>query len=188
MEIYREVQQRVEEAVGRINGRFSRLDWTPIRYLFRALPFEEVLALYAVADVGWITPLRDGLNLVAKEYVAVRDHLDAPGVLVLSDFAGAAAELQGALLTNPYDPREMAETLFRALTMLNPERVARMARLASIVREYDVNAWGDAFLEAAGGAAAAGGSGDTGGSGAPGNGSPEPMSGRAHREVTADVS
>lgn len=158
MEIYREVQQRVEEAVGRINGRFSRLDWTPIRYLFRALPFEEVLALYAAADVGWITPLRDGLNLVAKEYVAVRDHLDAPGVLVLSDFAGAAAELQGALLTNPYDPRDMAGTLFRALTMLDPERVARMARLASVVREHDVNAWGNGFLAAAEGVSATGAS------------------------------
>jgi len=156
MEIYQEIQQRVEEAVGRINGRFSRLDWTPIRYLFRALPFEEVLTLYAVADVGWITPLRDGLNLVAKEYVAVRDSLDAPGVLVLSDFAGAAAELHGALLTNPYDPREMATTLFRALTMLDPERVGRMDRLASIVRRYDVEAWGEEFLAAAGGAARGG--------------------------------
>lgn len=188
MEIYREVQQRVEEAVGRINGRFSRLDWTPIRYLFRALPFEEVLALYAVADVGWITPLRDGLNLVAKEYVAVRDHLDAPGVLVLSDFAGAAAELQGALLTNPYDPREMAETLFRALTMLDPERVGRMARLASIVREYDVNAWGDAFLEAAGGVEVARGTPTDVGQGGRDNGGPRPSSQRSQREATAEVS
>ena len=151
MEVYEQVQREVEGAVGRINGRFSRLDWTPIRYLFRALPFEEVLALYAVSELAWITPLRDGLNLVAKEYVAARDALGSSGILVVSEFAGVAAELQGAVLTNPYDRKEMADTLFRSLTMLEAERGDRMARMASIVRKHDISAWGDEFLAAAGG-------------------------------------
>lgn len=151
MEIYEEVQREVEGAVGRINGRFSRLDWTPIRYLFRALPFEEVLALYAVSELAWITPLRDGLNLVAKEYVAARDTMGKSGILVVSEFAGVATELQGAVLTNPYDRKEMADTLFHSLTMLEAERGDRMARMASIVRKHDITAWGDEFLEAAGG-------------------------------------
>jgi glucosylglycerol-phosphate synthase len=151
MEIYREVQREVERAVGRINGRFSRLDWSPVRYLFRSLPFEEVLALYAVSDLAWITPLRDGLNLVAKEYVAARESTGRAGVLVVSEFAGVATELQGAVLTNPYDQREMAGTLFRSLMMLESERRDRMARMAAIVKRYDVAAWGDGFLEATGG-------------------------------------
>jgi glucosylglycerol-phosphate synthase len=151
MEIYRRVQEEVEGAVGRINGRFSRLDWSPIRYLFRSLPFEEVLALYAVADLAWITPLRDGLNLVAKEYVAAREAIGRSGILIVSEFAGVATELKGAVLTNPYDPREMSETLFESLMMTEAERSDRMARMAAIVRRHDVNAWGDEFLEAAGG-------------------------------------
>lgn len=151
MEIYQQVQEEVEGAVGRINGRFSRLDWSPIRYLFRSLPFEEVLALYAVSDLAWITPLRDGLNLVAKEYVAARATTGLPGILVVSEFAGVATELQGAVLTNPYDPREMSATLFRSLMMLDAERRDRMSRMEAIVRRHDVQAWGEEFLSATGG-------------------------------------
>lgn len=151
MEVYRRIQSDVESAVGRINGRFSRLDWSPVRYLFRSLSFEEVLALYAVSELAWITPLRDGLNLVAKEYVAARHALGRSGVLVLSEFAGVATELKGAVLTNPYDPREMSETLFNSLMMLESERADRMARMAAIVERHDVNSWGDEFLTAAGG-------------------------------------
>lgn len=167
MEIYQQVQEEVEQAVGRINGRFSRLDWSPIRYLFRSLPFEEVLALYAVSDLAWITPLRDGLNLVAKEYVAARETTGRPGILVLSEFAGAAVELQGAVLTNPYDPREMATTLFRSLLIPETERKDRMARMAEIVRRHDVGAWGDEFLEATGGVGDAPSAGESEGAAVP---------------------
>lgn len=95
MTIYDELQTQIEQAVGRINGRFARIGWTPLQFFFRSLPFEEVSAWYAMADVMWITPLRDGLNLVAKEFVAAQGLLDGRGVLVLSEFAGAAAELKG---------------------------------------------------------------------------------------------
>jgi len=149
MAAYKSVREKVDRAVGRINGRFSRYDWTPIRYFFRSLPFEDVLAHYAVADVAWITPLRDGLNLVAKEYVATKAARDGGGVLVLSEFAGAAVELHGALLTNPYDITDMMQTLHRALTLTEDERRDRLARLTEIIRRHDHEAWGDAFLQAA---------------------------------------
>lgn len=102
-----------------------------------------------MADVAWITPLRDGLNLVAKEFVAVQDALDHRGVLVLSEFAGAAVELLGAVLTNPYDVTSMRESLHRALSMPADERADRMRRLGDIVRTYDLQDWGRSFLEAA---------------------------------------
>src|SRR5690606_20799200 len=102
MEVYDEVRDAVEQAVGRINGRFGSLSWTPVHYLARSLPFEEVVMQCAAADVGWITPLRDGLNLVAKEFVAAQSASGGDGVLLLSEFAGAAVEMHGALLTNPY--------------------------------------------------------------------------------------
>jgi len=150
MVAYKAVREKVDRAVGRINGRFSRFDWTPVRYFFRSLPFEDVLAHYAVADVAWITPLRDGLNLVAKEYVAAKAAHGSDGVLVLSEFAGAAVELHGALLTNPYDTTDLAVTLHRALTLSPDERRGRLARLTEIVRRYDHEAWGADFLRAAG--------------------------------------
>ncbi len=103
MTVYDELQTQIEQAVGRINGRFARIGWTPVQFFFRSLPFDEVVAWYAMADVMWITPLRDGLNLVAKEFVATQGLLAGSGVLVLSEFAGAAAELKGAVLTNPHD-------------------------------------------------------------------------------------
>jgi glucosylglycerol-phosphate synthase len=149
MEIYQQTRADVDQAVGRINGRFGRIDWTPVRYFFRALPFPELLAYYAAADVAWITPLRDGLNLVAKEFVATQDALDRSGVLVLSEFAGAAVELLGAVLTNPYDATSMRESLYQALTLSAEDRADRMRRLGDIVRTFDLQAWGRSFLEAA---------------------------------------
>src|SRR5690606_22840837 len=102
MKIYDRIQTEIEQAVGRINGRYSSLEWTPIRFFFRSLPFEEVVSYYAVSDVAWITPLRDGLNLVAKEYVAVQGLQKNPfGALVISEFAGASVELPQAIRTNP---------------------------------------------------------------------------------------
>ena len=148
MEVYESLRVEVDQMVGRINGRFSTLDWTPIKYFYRSLPYEDVVAYYAVADIAWITPLRDGLNLVAKEYVATQGSVGGNGALVLSEFAGAAVELHGALLTNPYDAASMVQTLHFALTLAPDERTYRMSRLNAIVRTHDVRAWGDGFLHA----------------------------------------
>ena len=148
MEIYDSLREELDRTVGRINGRFSTLDWVPVRYFYRSLPFEEVVAHYAACDVAWITPLRDGLNLVAKEYVATRHAAGRPGTLVLSEFAGAAVELHGALLVNPYDRNAMSATLYHALTMGADEVAYRSGRMAAIVRDRDVARWGDDFLAA----------------------------------------
>lgn len=156
MEVYRSVREKIDQAAGRVNGRFGRLDWTPIRYFYRAVPFEEVVSYNAVADVAWITPLRDGLNLVAKEYVATRAMTGSDGVLILSEFAGAAVELFGAVLTNPYDATRMSDDLFRALNISPMERARRLRRLMDIVRSNDVHAWGEGFLRATEGGAGGG--------------------------------
>lgn len=148
MEVYRNVGEKVNQAIGRVNGRFGTIDWTPVRYLLRSIPFEELVAYYAAADLAWISPLRDGLNLVAKEYVAAKDADGTSGVLLLSEFAGAAVELMGAVLVNPFDHVQMAERLYHALTMGELERSQRMRRLAAIVRNHDVHSWGSGFLEA----------------------------------------
>jgi len=148
MTIYDALQGQIEQAVGRINGRFARVGWTPLQFFFRSLPFEEVSAWYAMADVMWITPLRDGLNLVAKEFVAAQGLLGGCGVLVLSEFAGAAAELKGALLTNPHDPMDMAQTCYLALNMPKAEAQSRLRELFDIVSYNDIRRWGDEFLAA----------------------------------------
>ncbi|HEU0198631.1 MAG TPA: glucosylglycerol-phosphate synthase [Nevskiaceae bacterium] len=148
MTVYRTLRTQIDQAVGRINGRFSRFDWTPIRFFFRSLPFDEVVAYYALAQVMWITPLRDGLNLVGKEYVAVHGLAETSGVLVLSEFAGAAAELKGALLTNPHDARDLYEVILRALSLPPAEAQARMRTLFEIVRTYDIQRWGHDFISA----------------------------------------
>ncbi|RAJ11124.1 glucosylglycerol-phosphate synthase/alpha,alpha-trehalose-phosphate synthase [UDP-forming],TIGR02400 [Chitinophaga skermanii] len=149
MKIYESVQRELEQAIGKINGKYSRLDWVPIHFFFRALPFEDVVAYYAMADVCWITPLRDGLNLVAKEYVAVQGQdPNATGVLVLSEFAGASVELAHAVLTNPYDKKSMKESLLKALVMDEQERKIRMQRLYQTVSTYTIHYWAEEFMEA----------------------------------------
>lgn len=148
MTIYRQLQTQIEQAVGRINGRFSRVGWTPVQFFFRALPFEELLAYYAMADVMWITPLRDGLNLVAKEFIAVQGITGGRGVLVLSEFAGAAAELKGAILTNPHDPDDLAHACYLALNMGRAEARGRMRQMYDIICHYDNQRWADDFLAA----------------------------------------
>lgn len=148
MTVYDELQQQIEQAVGRVNGQFSEVGWSPIRFFFRPLPFEEVVAWYAEADICWITPLRDGLNLVCKEYVATQGAITGEGVLVLSEFAGAAAELHGAVLTNPHDPKDLRERLQQALVMDTEERSARLRGLYEIVAHNDIGRWGRDFLDA----------------------------------------
>ncbi|TJY61073.1 glucosylglycerol-phosphate synthase [Sinimarinibacterium sp. CAU 1509] len=148
MTIYKQLQNQIEQAVGRINGRFSRVGWIPLQFFFRAIPFEELVAYYAMADVMWITPLRDGLNLVSKEFVAVQGMTGGRGVLVLSEFAGAAAELKGAVLTNPHDPQDLASACYLALNMSRAEARTRMRQLFDIVSHFDNKRWGDDFLDA----------------------------------------
>ncbi|MEQ8263789.1 glucosylglycerol-phosphate synthase [Pseudohaliea sp.] len=148
MTIYDELQTQIEQTVGRINGRFAQIGWMPLQFFFRSVPFEQLVAYYAVADVMWITPLRDGLNLVAKEYVATQGKTGGCGVLVLSEFAGAAAELRGAILTNPHDPHELVTTCYLALTLSRDEARSRLAEAFDSVRHYDIALWGSEFMEA----------------------------------------
>jgi trehalose 6-phosphate synthase/phosphatase len=148
---YSQLKREIDETVGRINGRFAEPGWNPIHYLVRSLPPEELVALYQHADVALITPLRDGMNLVSKEYVVAQVEND--GVLILSEMAGAAEELQEALLVNPFDIDAVAEALHRALSMPEDERRARMSALRDRVRAHDAHAWVNRFLEAADAAA-----------------------------------
>jgi glucosylglycerol-phosphate synthase len=141
MAVYDEIRESVDQAVGRISGRYRTLDWTPIHYLFRSIPFDDVTCYYAAADVMWITPLRDGLNLVAKEFVAAQEAVEGSGALILSEFAGASVELPGALITNPYDLDNLAEVLHRALMLDEADKRERLRRLSSVVSNYDVGAW-----------------------------------------------
>ncbi len=148
MTIYDDLQVQIEQAVGRVNGQYAEVGWTPIRFFFRALPFEEVVAWYAESDICWITPLRDGLNLVCKEYVATQGLVDGRGVLLLSEFAGAAAELHGAVLTNPHDPADLRDRLRQAIDMDAGEAEWRLRGLNEIVEHNDIRRWGREFIEA----------------------------------------
>ncbi|MFO1038701.1 MAG: trehalose-6-phosphate synthase [Geminicoccaceae bacterium] len=144
---YRELRENLEALAGRINGRYSEPDWAPIRYTNQGQPPRTLAGYCRLADVGLVTPLRDGMNLVAKEYVAAQDPED-PGVLVLSRFAGAAAELSGALLVNPYDIDAMADAIDRALKMPLLERKLRYADNMAVLSKTTVSSWWRDFLAA----------------------------------------
>ncbi len=146
---YAEQRSKVENTVGRINGEYGEADWVPIRYLYRSYGRSQLSELYRAADVGYVTPLRDGMNLVAKEYVAAQDS-DKPGVLLLSRFAGAAEELKDALLTNPLDPEGVARDLDQALTMPLWERKQRHSKLFEIISKTTALTWAQDFLGALG--------------------------------------
>jgi trehalose 6-phosphate synthase/phosphatase len=144
---YHEFKQRIDRLVGDINGRFSSSTWLPVQYHFRALHREDLVAHYRACDIGFVTPLKDGMNLVAKEYCACR--IEEDGVLILSQFAGAAEQLKaGALLVNPYDVEQMADTILKAFRMRGAERRRRMKRMRRIVRDENVFWWVDSFLKA----------------------------------------
>ncbi len=136
---YRELRTDIEQLVGRINGDYGRAGWSPVSYLYRTIEFEEIVALYTAADIMLVTPLRDGMNLVAKEYIASRVNKD--GVLILSEFAGAAEQLRSAVLVNPYDVDAMAETIELAAVMPLAEQRQRMSRMQRIVQNADVFEW-----------------------------------------------
>ena len=145
VEAYQDFRSLVDGLVGRINGAFGTPRWVPVHYIFRGLSAEDLVAIYRAADVMLVTPLRDGMNLVAKEFVASRT--DGDGVLVLSEFAGASWELPEALQVNPYDTEGTAEVIFRALMMEPEERRARLAPLRERVATFDVHRWVSSFLE-----------------------------------------
>lgn len=144
MEEFQEMRRSVEEAVGRVNGRFARLDWQPVLHFYGSLDRPELVAMYVAADIAWVTPLRDGLNLVAKEYIAAS--IGGQGTVILSEFAGAAAELEGVILTNPYSPDDMDRALDEAVSLDDGERASRMLRLRDRVLSYDVHRWARTFL------------------------------------------
>ncbi len=141
---YRELKREVDELVGDINGRWGSIEWTPVRYLYRSLPFNTLLGVYAASDVALVTPLRDGMNLIAKEYVAV--HAEKPGVLVLSEMAGAASELADAIVVNPHDTQGTVDAIAEALEMPVDEQVRRNRIMCRRLKRYDVNAWAQDFL------------------------------------------
>lgn len=142
---YGEIRMVLEQVAGRLNGRFAEADWTPVRYLNRNFSHATLMGLLRASHVALVTPVRDGMNLVAKEFVAAQDPED-PGVLILSPLAGAAHELTGALLVNPYDKRGMALALQTALHMPLPERVRRHEQMLGAVRHHDIHNWYREFL------------------------------------------
>jgi trehalose 6-phosphate synthase len=148
VEHYVRLRAEIEQTVGRINGDHGRVGHQPLHYLHQSLPREELTAFYLAADVMLVTPLRDGMNLVAKEYIACR-HDDA-GVLVLSEFTGAARELTSALLVNPHDIDGVKAAVARALEMPPAEARRRMKTLRRHVKRHDVKKWAQDFLDALG--------------------------------------
>jgi len=144
---YADIRHELEALSGEINGEFGDFDWTPVRYVHRNIPRERLAALYRGSQIGLVTPLRDGMNLVAKEYVAAQDEED-PGVLILSRFAGAAEDLEEALLVNPYDADEVAHAIQRAIVMKKEERIERQRSLLARVKQHDADNWIRSFMRA----------------------------------------
>ncbi len=141
---YHTMKREIEEAVGRINGKFGQIDWMPIYYFYKGFPFEELMAYYRAADIALLTPLRDGMNLVAKEYVSAQ--VDENGVLILSKFAGASEELKNALIINPYNLHEVADTLAFAMRMNEFERKEQLKWMRRHIEQYDIYWWVRKFL------------------------------------------
>jgi trehalose 6-phosphate synthase/phosphatase len=141
---YAQLKKQVDELVGRINGKYGTVGWVPILYLYRSVPFEKLVAFYNVSDIGLVTPLRDGMNLVAKEYIASKT--GSPGVLILSEMAGAARELNEALIVNPNNKQDIADAIKEALVMDDGEKAERLAAMRERLRKYDVVKWADYFV------------------------------------------
>jgi trehalose 6-phosphate synthase len=145
VETYQRIRETLDSLAGRINGRFSDVDWTPMRYVNRSYSRQALAGFFRASSVGLVTPLRDGMNLVAKEYVAAQDP-DDPGVLILSRFAGASAQLQDALLVNPFSTEDLTEAMVRALNMPLAERRQRNAAMRAVVESETVSWWRDRFV------------------------------------------
>lgn len=145
VDAYQDIRGRLDALAGRINGEYAEMDWQPIRYLNRTYRRDQLAGIYRAARVGLVTPLRDGMNLVAKEYVAAQNPED-PGVLILSRFAGAAEQMGEALLVNPFSREELSDAIHRALTLPLAERRRKWEALMQVVRDTDVSIWRDDFV------------------------------------------
>ncbi len=145
IEDYISIKKVVEEKVGALNGKYSSIGWDPVKYLYRTMNFREMMALYRMADIGLVTPLRDGMNLVAKEYVTACE--DGRGVLILSEFAGSAKELGEALQVNPYNYEEVSEAIARALQMPQDEKEQTLKVMHRRLENYNITQWAEDFIE-----------------------------------------
>ena len=143
---YMRLKRETDELVGRINGKYATVNWTPIWYYYRAMDFDDLIDLYMTSDIAMITPVRDGMNLVAKEFVATR--VSGDGVLILSEMAGASKELFEAVLVNPFDRNAMADALKHAITMPLDEQKRRNVEMQKRLRRYSVEYWAKEFMHA----------------------------------------
>jgi trehalose 6-phosphate synthase/phosphatase len=143
--LYKQLKIEIDELVGRINGKYGKIEWSPIQYFYRSFPFQTLSAFYSMSDVALVTPLRDGMNLVCKEFIASKT--DEMGVLILSEMAGAAKELSDAIIINPHDVNQMVDALHQAFTMSEYEQKKRNQELQNILRRYDINHWVDVFMK-----------------------------------------
>lgn len=141
---YADLKNRIDEMIGAVNGEYATINWTPIHYYYHSFPFAELVAFYHLADIALVTPLRDGMNLVAKEYVAAKR--DRAGVLILSEMAGAALELPEAIIVNPNDTDEIEEALCKALQMPEKEQLAKLRRMQAVISRQTVNKWATDFV------------------------------------------
>lgn len=142
---YMELKEEIDTLVGKINSDYSTLDWVPVHYFYRSFPFEELSAFYSMSDIALVTPLRDGMNLVCKEYIASKT--DKTGVLILSEMAGASKELQEAIMVNPNDTERMVEALKEALEMKEEEQISRMTAMHESIKRYDIFQWVKVFMD-----------------------------------------
>lgn len=141
---YSSLKISIDEMIGRINGRYSTINWTPVYYFYHSFDFKELIAMYSIADIALVTPLRDGMNLVAKEYIAVKR--DKPGVLILSEMAGAAIELSESIIVNPNDTEEIERAILCALNMPESEQLASMKSMQKKISRQNVNKWASDFV------------------------------------------
>ena len=145
LEAYSDLKKEIDEIIGRVNGKFSTGFWTPINYNYGTVPLEELVALYSAADIALVTPLRDGMNLVCKEYIAA--HSDEDGILILSKFAGAINEIKNCIAINPYNINDIASSIYTAVHMPQKERKKRMCRMRAKIKDNSISVWMDRCLE-----------------------------------------
>ena len=142
---YKQLKEEIDLLVGRINGRFSKLNWTPIHYFYRSFPLPALSAFYRISDVALVSPMRDGMNLVCKEYVASR--LDRKGVLILSEMAGASKELSDAIIVNPHDIHQLVDAIYKALTLPVKLQIESMTSMQKSLKRYNIHAWVKLFMD-----------------------------------------
>ena len=141
---YAEMKRKIDERISFINGKYAQVGWTPVHYYYHSFPFEDLVAMYSLADIALVTPLRDGMNLVAKEYIASKQ--ESNGVLILSEMAGATSELSESISVNPNDPEQIATAIYQALSMPEAEQTRRLKRMQRKVSIQTVNKWADDFM------------------------------------------